>query len=290
MDEMKALVEKYANVKPDTDKVTISFDEEVNTFLGFAGKYFRMLVVRASDNTHDYISDKIRNFTDNNGFDFDIMDGKSLTVDAVRGDIDIVYLDGQPYHKRRKPNYWPQPERRKLIVITGIDGQTEIDVLRAFLYVACLGSNREGRDLPEDKLPYGSGYVFLANSDFPFDKFGAISDYAHEEMKVFDATSSSIPQVARNNPSKSNSFLRGLKPDLISKLKKTELWKNHLLNDIRKGDVFPAIRNNEIGFYHGGGLLLRYSKSGFSTHIKYASVLCGDRKNDYITEEDLGKL
>ncbi len=100
-------------------------------------------------------------------------------------------------------------------------------------------------------------------------------------------------------------FTRKLDETLIAKLKKHDLFKNHLLNDIRpigkqelieqkeKNNekrtrlsyhrVFPAIRNNRVDFYFCGNKLFSFDEMGFSTHIKYASVL--EFKGKYVNED-----
>ena len=72
----------------------------------------------------------------------------------------------------------------------------------------------------------------------------------------------------------------------MDKLKQSELYRNYLLPDCKKGIVFPAIRDNRIDFYFKGGKLFSFDGQ-FKTHIKYASVLT--HKNDYVTEADLGE-
>jgi hypothetical protein len=81
------------------------------------------------------------------------------------------------------------------------------------------------------------------------------------------------------------SFKRRVNDKLIEKLKEEPLWKEKLSDDCRKGDVFLAIRDNRIQFYHKGGSLFSYDKNGFSTHKKYAAVI--NQKGDYITESTL---
>jgi len=80
--------------------------------------------------------------------------------------------------------------------------------------------------------------------------------------------------------------------DLIKKLKETKLYNEILRNDVVKGEVFLAFRNNRIDFYYEGGKLFSFDHKGFSTHIKYASVIdTSDGKDDsienYVTEEKL---
>lgn len=77
-------------------------------------------------------------------------------------------------------------------------------------------------------------------------------------------------------------FTRRLDPKITDEIKKTALFEL-LLSDIKKGQVFPAIRNNRIDFYHGGGKLFSYDINGFTTHLKFASVLTG-KQDRYVGE------
>jgi len=84
-------------------------------------------------------------------------------------------------------------------------------------------------------------------------------------------------------------FKRTMNEELKRKLIGEPLYKQ-LLPDIKdNGEVFPAIRNEVIDFYHKGGRLFSYDKEGFKTHVKYASAY---RKHPeaYITESMLGNL
>ena len=84
-------------------------------------------------------------------------------------------------------------------------------------------------------------------------------------------------------------FKRELSDEIIENLQKEPLYNNCLLNDIKNFEVFPAIRNNEIHFYHKGGRLFKYTNSGFYTNIKYAFV-CDDYDRGDISEKTLGEL
>ncbi|MGI5880259.1 MAG: hypothetical protein ACOX6L_06660 [Syntrophomonadaceae bacterium] len=81
-------------------------------------------------------------------------------------------------------------------------------------------------------------------------------------------------------------FTRGVDLTLINSLKTKPLFQKRLRPDIDSGDVFPAIRNNRIDFYCGGGKLFSYSNDGFKTHQKYASII-DQPVNDYISATDL---
>lgn len=86
----------------------------------------------------------------------------------------------------------------------------------------------------------------------------------------------------------SKKFTRGVDQGLIDLLKMEPLFQNCLRPDIDSGDVFPAIRNDCIDFYYGGGKLFLYSKDGFKTHHKYASII-EPPVAAYISQTDLSK-
>jgi predicted DNA-binding protein YlxM (UPF0122 family) len=88
-------------------------------------------------------------------------------------------------------------------------------------------------------------------------------------------------------------FERILSEDIIDKLRNEKLYSECLLPDIKKGNVFSAIRKNIITFYHNGGKLFSFDKNGFETNIKYASVSRLIKKGEeetYIKEKDLERL
>lgn len=88
------------------------------------------------------------------------------------------------------------------------------------------------------------------------------------------------------------SFVRILDKGIIDKLKKEDLYIRRLSKDIDNGEVFPAIRNKIITFYHKGGKLFSYDGNGFTTNIKFASVFktVGKRDEMYINEKDLSDI
>lgn len=71
----------------------------------------------------------------------------------------------------------------------------------------------------------------------------------------------------------------------LDQLKDHKLFKKRLLPDIKSGAVFPAIRDNAVDFYYGGGRLFRFERNTFKTHIKYATVIEG--RGQYISEKQL---
>lgn len=83
-------------------------------------------------------------------------------------------------------------------------------------------------------------------------------------------------------------FIRKLNQNTINNLMKIthpNLY-DMLYADIKMGEVFPAIRNNEIDFYHGGRLF-GFGSSGFDTHYKYIPGINNMNGNDYLSENKL---
>jgi DNA polymerase sigma len=81
-------------------------------------------------------------------------------------------------------------------------------------------------------------------------------------------------------------LLRNFNKNLQTLLQKESLFKNKLLPDLLKQEVFMTIRNDYVDFYYKGGRLFRYDKNGFQTHIKFAAVIPKQGK-DYLTESQL---
>jgi len=88
-------------------------------------------------------------------------------------------------------------------------------------------------------------------------------------------------------------FNRNVEASLIEKLKGQRLWQEKLKGDCEKGEVFLAIRNGYISFYHKGGSLFKFDNKGFSTHRKHAIVIDVDEENapkNYIYDGELSNI
>ncbi|QGQ22367.1 hypothetical protein F1728_06625 [Gimesia benthica] len=75
----------------------------------------------------------------------------------------------------------------------------------------------------------------------------------------------------------------------LKALRATDLFQNHLLPDIKKGIVFPAVRGGKIDFYHLGRKLFSFDGKSFRSNIKYLVVLDQNR-NGEVTEKGFQKL
>lgn len=155
--------------------------DEFTLFLEANFSYSRILVVKCNQNNKRFILGKLRLYSNKHKIEFGILDG-NLTPNDIRGEDEIILENGVRCIERKHPAYWPKD--KKMIVVDGLNDHTEKEVLKSFLYVACLAGTSRG-DIPYDKLPDGSGFVFLAEDNFPFNRFESISDYWNEEAKMF---------------------------------------------------------------------------------------------------------
>ena len=65
--------------------------------------------------------------------------------------------------------------------------------------------------------------------------------------------------------------MEGIVTEQINKLREEPLFLDKILPDIKKGIVFPTIRNNKIDFYYYNNCLFEYNGE-FKTHPKFAFV------------------
>ena len=67
-------------------------------------------------------------------------------------------------------------------------------------------------------------------------------------------------------------FSRAINEKTVENLLNDKLWNEKLKNDCLAGEVFMALRDNYISFYHEGGNLFNYTNK-FETHIKHVALL-----------------
>lgn len=168
MDEerRKKIVERWAKVDPSKIRVVRPPDDPLETFLSLFG-IKRMLVINTDAKGKEHVHRVLKKFANDRGLEFRIFNAKGANV------------EGLPYYERKKPSY--RPENRGMIVVEGVNQETDMEVLRAFLYVACMPYGEDS--LRADQLPYGSGFVFLAYDDFPVERFASITDYFKDEYR-----------------------------------------------------------------------------------------------------------
>ncbi len=83
-------------------------------------------------------------------------------------------------------------------------------------------------------------------------------------------------------------FTRNIKPELLKQLKDNKIFNDKLSPDVKSGNVFAALRNNEVDFYYKGGKLFSFNNKGLSTHVKYATTP-EDNASNYVTENEFSQ-
>lgn len=173
----KEIVQRWANVDPSKIRVITSPDEPLETFLSLFG-IKRMLVINTDTKGKKHVLRVLEKYARDYELELKFYNAWGASVDDIRGEIELVWLNGSLCYQRKHPSYWP--ENRGMIVVEGVNQETDKEVLRAFLYVACVPAGC-WECLKPDQLPEGSGFVFLANGDFPVQHFASITDYFKDE-------------------------------------------------------------------------------------------------------------
>jgi len=160
------------------------FDSDLSMCLWANFGKQRMLIIQTGE---DYILDlfeELKKYAEYSKVEFVVFDGKNLTHEDIEGSYKIVYENGSPLSEKILPSYFSQPN--KMIVVENLNKESDRELLRAFLNVACIGSLGDLNDLPKDKLPKGSGFIFIDINNFPYEKFDSISFYFREEKWIFE--------------------------------------------------------------------------------------------------------
>lgn len=189
----KTLLEIFAG---SSGEIKVVSKENLDVPLSLFGTR-RMLVFRVDESVRLQVLKETHAYAERLGIDYEVLSATDLTPADIRGGDELVYVDGQPFTKTVPPDYWPDKDRRKMIVVDGLDSSASTDLLQAFVHVAALDGYYDDRShLPEDRLPDGSGFVFLAGNDFPFSRLDSISQRRREEYMEFDATGIDVPEHA----------------------------------------------------------------------------------------------
>jgi len=171
-----------------SDWVSDNFDEidELKMFLdALFGRKRLLILKRESDFNKLY--KQLEEYCNKNSIQYSKPNfNRNITAEQIRGEVVVDFENGQPSHHRNLPGYIAF-DKRQMIVIDGLSADTDLEVLRAFCYMGCLGGYyNDLENLPKDKLPVGSSYVFIAKEDFPIEKFMSITTHFREESSEID--------------------------------------------------------------------------------------------------------
>ena len=181
--------EMFGKTGPIVGDGAISFEEpnEISLFLNqFFGRK-RLLIIRVEGNKRT-VEKALSDYCLANNLEKTLIDGRTLTKEIIKGEVETYYENGCPYSRQKKPEYIA--DKNQMIIVRNLNDGVDIEVIRAFCYMGFLGSYYDDvENLPDDKLPYGSTYVFLAGKRFPFNEFGSISSHWGDESAILDMRS-----------------------------------------------------------------------------------------------------
>ncbi|MBU3112692.1 PGN_0703 family putative restriction endonuclease [Clostridium lacusfryxellense] len=176
MDSTKTLI-------GDQDINTL-FSNDLNVFMDSLFGRKRILILKVNMNKAKIIKE-LKEYCERTKIEVSSLDTKNLTVDNIKGECEIFYENGMPYSYRKKPYY--VSGANQMILVDNLAEDTDIEVLRAFMYMGSLGCYYDDvENLPKEKLPYGSAYVFIADNNFPIKRFASISSYWNDEAAILD--------------------------------------------------------------------------------------------------------
>jgi len=239
--KMSAIDEEY--LKYVTGYSILSKETEVerwlNLFLLRFGTY-RFLIIR--NNNRRAIIRALKKFCSEASLEMSILDARKLNVDDIKGKYVTIHSQYDPATCIRKPYYISG--NRQMIIIEHVDSNTGMDILRAFWYVGSLEAYYSViEELPEDKLPNGSGFVFLANSKFPYERFRSISDYWVEEARSIDLRD--FRTRAIDHMAKYKEEVMQIKGKGVYKHRGRNLQYDHILpEDLKRHNILESFRND----------------------------------------------
>lgn len=173
-------------IKINKEILKSDLSNELSMFLDALFGKKRILIIKVGDNKEKII-EKVIKYAEQMRLEVCKLDTNSLNSSIIKGELEISYIDGMPYYKRKTPHYIS--ENKQMIIVDNLNESIDIEVLRAFMYMASLECYYDDlNNLPKDKLPYGSAYTFIADDKFPIEKFASISSYWSDEAAILDLT------------------------------------------------------------------------------------------------------
>jgi len=228
----KKLFEKYLNMDI---KDPFASRDDFSLFLNMCFETKRIIVVKCK-NRKRYVKKNLKDYCINNEIDFQTLNAQVISAINIKGNYEIIQVHGKPESQRILPKYIKKT--KQMIVVENLDNNINIEVLRAFTYMACLGSYWNNiENLPKDILPYGSAYVFIVDENFPYAKFDSITSHWREELIVYDAREFAVQAKEKLELYKKNVMgisangifnYKGIKYNYGYILPKKDKWKNIL--------------------------------------------------------------
>lgn len=255
--------------------------DKVNLFLGAVFGKRRMLIIRNNHNK-ELLVRALREYCRNNGIEFTKLNERDYTTCGIRGEIEFVEMDGITCHQRKKPLYIT--DNKQMIIIDKLNHDADIEILRAFIYMASLGAYWDNIDnLPKDKLPYGSAYVFIADNDFPLDRFASISSSWHSETSVLDLRD--FQTRVKEHMGNYKRTVLGIHENGRFVHNGTEYFMEHILpEDIENENIIDKYRDD---FFRYIGTM---KKHVYFHHLNSSQAMCANFFYPLIKENELNSV
>lgn len=184
LDDLLSRIAEIGEFQIGDQGLELQMPSELNMFLDAVFGRKRLIIIKVNNGKGNIIKE-LHGYCNEKGLEICNLDGSSLEVNDIRGKTEIVYDEGIPCSSRMKPIYIS--DSKQMIIVDNLTEKTNIEILRAFMYMGSLGSYYDNiENLPKDKLPYGSVYVFLAEDNFPLKEFASISSYWNDEAAVLN--------------------------------------------------------------------------------------------------------
>jgi hypothetical protein len=158
-------------------------DSEVASFLKIHFARFPFLIINAEREVHGRLKEELERYAKYIQADIEYLNGATLTVNDVKGEPE--FNDDNNTFTRRRPEYFPD-DKIKMIIVENITQNTNVELLRAFLYVGIRPDSFSGSTSGGYTIPDGSGFVFISEIDsFPDKEFASLSSYWSRRFFTF---------------------------------------------------------------------------------------------------------
>jgi hypothetical protein len=257
-------------------------NDETQIFLDALFGRKRLQVIRVNGNKTKVLS-KLKSFSQKQSIEISFLDGNKLDADFIRGEIELNTVDGYTTYDRKIASYIT--ENKQMIVIENLNEQTDLEVLRAFMYMGSLGSYWDDlENLPEDKLPYGSGFVFIAEEDFPLIRFASISDSWRSEAAILDMRNFRTRITEHLGQYKKNK-LKIIEPGEYLYNGEIKLYDHILPKDEMKLNIIEKYRDD---FFNSSYAQIKFHR--YAHHLNSSQAMCINFFYPLIQEELLEKI
>lgn len=113
------------------------------------------------------------------------IDLNSTKLNELKGEYIIEEVNGSLINRFVLPGFVNHVNQ--IVLVENLDETTGLEIISSFTFMACLDGWYDNIDeMPDDKLPYGSSFLFLDEGSFPYLKFNATTEYWIDEIMVFD--------------------------------------------------------------------------------------------------------